>query len=212
MNALCELCDRSAVERIHGGCQRRLDGRLEALPPAWRALALWLTPAPGGGRSGAPTRDEAPLPVRLDVLDLRARGGIERLTEWERDWRELLGWTQLPFRGSVEETIKGTVTFLRNNLIWACENHPGIRDFDREVKQITGEIESIVDPPERSVRVGYCPTPLDDEEPCGAVLRYFPGNTVLSCPWCRASWATDEWLALAAAQSSAAELEAESAA
>lgn len=203
MNVLCELCDKPAAVRVHEGCRRRLGERLLTLPGAWRALAAFLAPPPATGRLGAPTRDEAPLPVRLDVLDLRARGGIERLTEWERDWRELLGWTRLPFRGSVEQTVEGTVTFLRNNLLWACEEHPGIRDFDREVGQIISEIRSIADPPERSVRVGYCPTRLDDGEPCGAVLRYLPGAATIRCAWCRSEHGPSDWVALATAQGAA---------
>lgn len=205
MNALpttCEVCDYPSTVRVHDGCRERLDGRLKALPGAWRALALWLVPSPAGDHHGTRTRDEAPLPVRLNVLDLRARGGIERLAEWERDARELLHWPPPPFRGSIEQAVTGTVAFLRANLLWLCDQHPGIRDLDREVAEITASIASVVDPIEpadRPRRLGYCPTPLDGG-PCGAVVTLRPGAATATCRWCRADYPPDTWLALRAAQ------------
>lgn len=205
MNALpttCEVCDYPAAVRVHDGCRERLDGRLAALPGAWRALALWLVPSPAGDRQGARVRDEAPLPVRLDVLDLRARGGIERLADWERDSRELLRWPPPPFRGSVEQAVTGTVAFLRANLLWLCDQHPGIRDLDREVAEITAAIASVVDPVEpadRPRRLGYCAT-VTVEGYCGAVVTLRPGAATAPCRWCGTDWGPDRWLQLRAAQ------------
>lgn len=200
---LCELCDSPSAVRVHDGCRVRLDGRLAELPPAWRALAVFLVPGSTGDRNGRrPSRDEAPLPVRLDVLDLRARGGIQRLAEWERDTRELLGWSPPPFRGSVEQSVSGTVTFLRNNLLWLCDQHPAVRDLDREVYEITAEIRSVVDPidpADRPRRLGYCPQETVDG-PCGAVVVLPAGASTAVCRWCRTQWAPDQWLALRAAQ------------
>lgn len=198
--ALCELCEAPSTLRVHDGCRERLDGHLKALPGAWRALALFLTPAPATASIGRPTRDEAPLPVRLDVLDLRARGGIERLAEWERDWRNLLGWSPAPFRGTVEQTITGLVVFLRNNLLWACDQHPAIRDFNTEVRQVTTEIASVINPPEPSRRLGYCPSVDESGTLCGAVVRLAPGQTSASCSWCGASWGPERWIELRLAQ------------
>lgn len=199
---LCELCDSPSTVRVHDGCRARLDGRLAVLPGAWRALAVFLVPGSTGDRNGRPSRVEAPLPVRLDVLDLRARGGIQRLAEWERDTRDLLGWSPPPFRGTVEQTVTGTVTFLRNNLLWLCDQHPAVRDLDREVAEITAEIRSIVDPvdpADRPRRLGYCPTLLDGVL-CGAVISLAPGRSSAACRWCGSDWAPSRWLELAAAQ------------
>ncbi|MGK5733322.1 hypothetical protein, partial [Streptomyces sp. URMC 124] len=122
-------------------------------------------PRPGAATGAGPSQHTAPLPVSLDALDLRARGGIEGiLTSWERDVRDLLGWSPPPFRGTVEQQVDGAAALLRSNLDWICDQHPAAREFAAEIRQTAGHARALVDgeKPERRITV-TCP--------CGSTLR-----------------------------------------
>lgn len=196
----CELCDYPSTVRVHDGCQRRLDEHLASIPGLYAALGAFTAPVRRPGGTQGPKAVDAPLPLNLDVLDLRARGGFERLTDWEADTRSLLGWSPVPFRGSIEQTVTGAVKFLRNNLLWLCDQHPAVRDFDAEVRHMVSAALSIVNPPEPSRRLGYCPTIDESGVICGAVLRLGEGESTARCRWCGTSWAPDRWAELALAQ------------
>lgn len=185
----CELCDRPSRDRVHDGCRDRLDCHLAALPVLYRQLAEVLLPGRAGGDGRAGSR-AAPLPVNLDALDLRARGGIEGiLTSWERDCRDLLGWSPPPFRGTVEQQVEGAVIFLRGNLWWICDEHPAVREFAAEVRQITGRAGVVVtgEKPERRVKVAC---------PCGHTLSVTISTPGARCGGCGEQYGHTEVLQL----------------
>ncbi|MFI0914352.1 hypothetical protein [Streptomyces abikoensis] len=193
----CAICDRPARTRVHPGCRNRLDENLDALPGLYRRLADVLAPGRTGGDGRTASRT-APLPVRLDVLDLRARGGIEGiLTTWEADVREILGWAPPPFRGTIEQQVDGAAGFLRANLLWICDEHPAVRELAEEIRQTTGRARAFItgERPERRISVAC---------PCGGALRVTISTSGTRCPACGTQYGHTEALQLPLAERRAA--------
>ncbi|MFB7647164.1 hypothetical protein ACFC0S_16930 [Streptomyces sp. NPDC056084] len=193
----CEICRRPSVPRVHAGCQERLDDNLAQLPHRYRALAEALAPARRGsdGRTGSRT---APLPVNERVLDLRARGGIEGVvTSWERDARDLLGWSPPPFRGSIEQTIDGAVAFLLANTGWFCDQHPAIYEFAQDIRRLRSECDAILGGEPRPRRIPVtCP--------CGTVLRVTLDTPGRQCGGCGIQYGHSDLFELPLAERNAA--------
>ncbi|MBC9719719.1 hypothetical protein H9Y04_45420 [Streptomyces sp. TRM66268-LWL] len=191
-------------------CETRTNERLEELPGLREQLRDMLEPGVRGPRAVvSASRDGSLVPCSLDALNLVAVGGITAVLDaWVADWCDLLGW-QLPHLrntdpGACNTPITGAVTFLRNNLPWAAERHPAVDDFAHAVHQLWQHATSITDPPEPTVRIGYCPAVLDDGTECGATLRATPGDADFRCRWCNTTWAERHCLTLAATLHTAA--------
>ncbi|GGP55917.1 hypothetical protein [Streptomyces abikoensis] len=175
--ATCSLCLTPSGLPAHDRCRRRLSDALNELPDLYRALAAHLAP----GRTGAASRRGSrtpPLPLRLDVLDLRAWGGIEGiLTSWERDLCDRLGWATPPFRGTVEQQVDEAARLLRDNLDWIVGCHPAADDFASEIHAVVNQIKAVVtgETPERRLRLACT---------CGASLTITlstPGRRCIRC-------------------------------
>lgn len=189
----CAICDRPATYRVHPGCQQRLADNLNALPGLYRDLEQVLPAGRGHGDGPVSGSRHAPLPVRLDVLDLRARGGIEGiLTTWERDVRGLLGWCPPPFRGSIEQTVDGSARFLHDQVPWLCDQHPAVRELAQEIAATVGHARSAVtgERRERPLRV-VCAT-----DGCGGILRITLNCDGRRCPRCQTSYSHEQLLDL----------------
>lgn len=168
-------CARACRERVCTPCRRRLRSWLGWLPAAYDRLTDALEPVvgspdgrggPGGGR----------LPVNLAALDLVAPGGVvAHLHSWERDWRELRGFTAGPaFRGTQRQALDTVTGFLAAHLDWACEHHPAVAEFAVELAELRGRILAVV--PERPrQRWLVCP------ECENLTLRFREGDTYLEC-------------------------------
>ncbi|MFC5144276.1 DUF7341 domain-containing protein [Streptomyces aureoversilis] len=158
----CPVCKRLST-RPHDDCRHDLDRTLAQLPSLYHQLEQALPPGRRGTTSRAPSYGTR-LPVRLDSLDLRARGGIEGvLTCWETDVRHHLALPDTPYRGTVEQQINSAVTFLRGNLLWILDQHPAAGDFATDIHNITAHATTVItgEPRERRLRLAC---------PCGATL------------------------------------------
>lgn len=192
----CEICLNPSRVRAHDGCRDRLGDNLRRLPALYRALAAELAPGRGGdgGRAGSRT---APLPVRLDVLDLRSRGGVEGvLAGWVRDLCEREGW-EVPEYGSIEAAVDSYTAILIGNLAVLCDEHPAIRELAHEIAAVVRQCEAIVtgEKPARRVAVAC---------PCGNTLRVTIDTPGARCPTCETQYGHAEVLALPLAQRAAA--------
>ncbi|TVL89764.1 hypothetical protein [Streptomyces sp. SAJ15] len=181
-------------------CQRRTDEHLAALAGEHGLYAaLHGALAPGratmdGRVSGSRT---APLPLRLEPLNLSARGGVVTILQtWLIDWHEALGWRHPRWEGDLQQQCDQAVKALRNNLEWAATEHPAFSEFGAEVsaltracrRQVTGE------PPERRIAV-LCA--------CGATLRVTISTPGARCS-CGAQYGRTEVLELPLALRNAA--------
>ena len=196
----CVRCRHSSPNRLCERCTQVVDGQLADLPGLYAKLAGFLAPGAAAGGEGFSHPIEAPLPVRLGPLSLRGAGGIVGvLAAWESDWRDLLGWSATPARGRIEQAVEGHALFLRNNLLWCADQHPAAGEFAREIAELHGVCRREIDGPSDSRPIGYCPTILDDQAPCGTRLFAYPYSPVIRCRYCGTSWEGSAWLTLAEA-------------
>lgn len=193
----CEICLRPATSRVHDGCRQQIRETLTELPTLYAALADALQPVRRG--DGGPTGSgrAAPIPCNLEALDLRARGGIEGvLATWAADLCEREQW-QLPQYGSVEAAVDEYAGLLIRNLGIICDEHPAVREFAGEIRQIAGQARRLItgERPPRRIPV-VCP--------CGTVLKVTLDTPGARCAGCEMQYGPAEVLQLPMAERSAA--------
>lgn len=207
---LCGLCEQQ-LEHGHlcSGCARATIQRLDRMPKLWAALAAFL--APGGGTSpqyGRTAPVEAPLPVREDALNLRAAGGIAGVLE---DWRNAMqadrGWGPPSIPTDIGRRVTVAARGLSMSMDWIAADWPQAGEMATEVRRLEADVLTIVDPedPEerrhrRGTRIGHCVAALADEQVCGAILRAYPGDALLTCAWCGTEYGPEQYLMLKALQ------------
>jgi hypothetical protein len=209
----CGLCERQLE---HGylcpGCTLATTQRLDRMPLLWDALVAFL--APGGGvapQYGRTRAAEAPLPVRENVLNLRAAGGIAGVLE---DWRDAMqadrGWGVPAVPADVGRRVVVAARALSMNIEWIAAAWPLAGEMALEVRGLERDVLSIVDPEDpidrrhrHGTRIGLCVAQFVDSEVCGAVLRSYPGEETLTCRWCATEYGPDDYLMLKALQPAA---------
>ncbi|WNI16936.1 hypothetical protein [Actinacidiphila sp. ITFR-21] len=200
----CLLCEGPELEeyRLCSGCTRATLNRLHRAPRLYRALEMLLPPASRPPRldSGGSGAAEAPLPMSVELLDLRGPGGIVgTLEDWHAALAEDRGWGVPVVRGSIETRLQLAASRLAASIEWIAASWPAAGDFAREIRDLEHGVLSMISPPERDRRLGYCATAVDGVL-CGSVVRLPPGETVATCSWCRTPWGPDRWMELRAAQ------------
>lgn len=142
---LCVICQHRTPEQpmVCDGCRRRMIDDLTNLVAAWQSLSA--EPGKGATVRVSGTR-EKPLGVKVAALDLMlparhirpirdiygdqtgAQPVAVLLDSWVRDWAELRG-EHLP-----APTVSNLAAWLDIRLDWACDEHPAIDDYAREVR------------------------------------------------------------------------------
>lgn len=202
---LCGLCERDLEAAVLcAGCTLATVERLTALPDLYRALATFLPPSASGPRIRVSTsRGGAPMPVAEEPLILRGPGGMVAVVE---DWRSALhadlGWSEPRRHGSFEERLARAVKGVRDNILFIAEAWPVAGAFAEEIRDLYREARSVVDPPEKTIRLGSCPAVYEDGTLCGAALRVPAGAAEVVCRWCGTGYPPNTWLELRAAQGS----------
>ncbi|WP_431999286.1 hypothetical protein [Streptomyces sioyaensis] len=189
LDAPAQLCD---------GCARGLDVRLGELPAQYLLLATHLRP--GAGRSDGPVAlvREAPLPVREDVLDMRAEGGLVTVLEgWREAMQNARGWGQPACTGSIERRVMAAARGLQLNIEWIAAEFPGAGDMAREIRALAGQAAALLDPAPPTLRVGDCAADLGGGDICGAPLRVPAGTAEVRCRRCGTDYPPNTWLTLA---------------
>lgn len=209
MSASCGLCDRDLeAGYLCPGCTLGTARRLDRAPKLYEALAAFLHPGGRRPELGRSRPTEAPLPIAEPAFNLRGPGGIVGVLE---DWRSAMqadrGWGQPAIVGNTERRIVVAARALSLNMDWIVSSWPMAGAFAEEIRDLERDVASIVnprDPAERPKRLGPCPAVLEgvggEDALCGAVLLLRPGQTLVSCSWCGASWGPDRWVLLALAQ------------
>lgn len=214
----CVVCQRREADgpQVCRSCPPWLDGLLVEIVELYALAPSAVIPTRGGGPKVSGSR-EAPVPARLDVVDLLDQARVPNpsdqarehpedqighhsvataLDQWVRDWitYDWCHGDHLPV-----PTVSTLVGWLRVRLEDACDRHPAIDDFAVEIRQV----RSILSGALRSTRhsgepIGRCPIQFDSGERCGATLYAEPYVDHISCPRCGTNWPRVKWLALAA--------------
>ncbi|MGW2260090.1 hypothetical protein ACWCXE_20070 [Streptomyces sp. NPDC001780] len=169
------------------------------MPVLYRGLGALLTPAAAGapgrsGRGGPP-----PLPVSLDVLDVRGPGGMVAVLEsWVDAVRAERGRPEPPHVGSAEGRVDRAAGELLGHMPWIAVSWPEAGEFAAEIRELARTAATMIRPPvpERGTRIGHCPAVYENGTLCGAVLRLAPGERVVTCTWCGCSYPPATWAGL----------------
>ncbi|MEW2575357.1 hypothetical protein [Streptomyces syringium] len=188
----CGICPRVLwVDEQHRyacrPCERRITEHLVQLPALVQDLHRLLIPGAHSSVGGYRARpgSKAAAPINLHVLDV-ITSATATLDSWLRDWHERLSWDAPAYRN---DPLTEAATALRANLPWAVEQHPAVFEFAAEVAELYRTATGLLDPAKRARPIGHCPAPAaDGRHACGAVLRYVPGATTVTCRWCRTTW------------------------
>lgn len=200
----CLLCERPLGDAyLCPSCSADLADRLGRLPALYAALGSMLTPerGSGGGRTAAAV--EAPLPLRVDVVDVRAEFAV--LEVWAR---ALVQDRQQPAPAPAGDDLGARVaaacTALAAAVPWIAGTWPAAEDLAREVRALHDDACSVVGTEDLPARMGRCPQ-LVHGTPCGAELLLPAGAQVLTCPWCQARFPPGTWGMLKVEQRKAAQ-------
>ncbi|MFD5975541.1 hypothetical protein [Streptomyces bacillaris] len=180
-------------------CTTRLTGQLQQLPRMYEALAGHLAPGSGSGQGRSSKGGPAPLPVRIDVLDLRAE--FEAVCGWLSAVHDARGLRAPRLAGDTLTRLHTAVAGLLAHMPWIVV-WPYAHDLATEIGDLHRSASSVVDPDPRprGRRIGHCQSIDTSGTICGAVLRLAPGETVVRCDWCGMSWPPATWTQLRAWQ------------
>jgi len=186
-------------------CEDRTAARIAELPALFRQLDSTAALMKGARRAtnGSTGSRTAPIPPRLDVLNLVGPGGVAaRLSAIEDAWRQTLGWTVAPWRGNPAQAVPQLAEFLANNLLWACSSYQEIGQDVDDLWRLHGECAALVNDERRPgrVQIGNCPVRVGDGV-CWTPLTATAASHRVRCGGCGTRWETiGEWRDLRAAQ------------
>ena len=199
----CELCERPAGDAyLCPSCEQDTADRLHRLPVLYAQLGAMLAPASSrdGGRGG--TVVVAPVPLRLDVADARAAFSI--LPTWARalaDDRRRPAPT--PGADDLGARVTAACAALAEARAWIAAEWPAAGDLAREVQELHDDARSVVGADDLPARMGLCPA-VQDGARCGALLVLSPGQQVIRCDWCGATYPPGVWAQLRREQAAVA--------
>ncbi|MET8080022.1 hypothetical protein [Streptomyces sp. NPDC005303] len=186
-------------------CEDVTATRIAELPALFRQLDTTAALMKGASRvsSGGSGTRTAPIPPRLDVLNLVGPGGVAaRLSAIEDAWRATLGWTVAPWRGNPAQAVPELAAFLANNLLWACSSYEEVGQDIDDLRRLHGECTALVNDERRPgrVQIGNCPARVDDGV-CWQPLTARADSHRVRCGACNSAWETiGEWRELRAGQ------------
>lgn len=211
---VCGLCEQQLEhDYLCPGCARATTERLERMPTLWAALAAWLAPGSGvSAQYGRTSPVEAPLPVRESALNLRAVGGIAGVLEdWRAAMQEDRGWGAPAVPAAIGHRVTVAARALAINMDWIVSSWPMAGDMAQEVRALERAAMSVVDPEDPDERrqrhgspIGRCVAQFPEGDVCGAELRSYPGQAVVSCASCGTAYGPDDYLLLKHLQPEAA--------
>ncbi|MDH6610296.1 hypothetical protein M2164_005931 [Streptomyces sp. SAI-208] len=191
-------------------CEDATAARIAELPALFARLDSTAALMKGANRvsSGSSGTRTAPIPPRLDVLNLVGPGGVAaRLSAIEDAWRSALGWTIAPWRGNPAQAMPHLAEFLTNNLLWACSSYEEVGQDIDDLRRLHAECAALVSGEQRPgrVQIGVCPIVVDDGW-CGTQLTASTSSHRIHCGGCGARWETlGEWRELRTMQEAMAE-------
>lgn len=194
----CELCERplygaAASAYLCPGCAQSTAERLGELAGMYERLEEMLLPA-ARCEYRSSRAIHSPVIVPMDVAD--ARGSMATaLGSWHRALYDALEWQAPPLIERQADRIAAAVKALLVNVPWIAGSWPAAGDFAREIRELHGDVSTVVRSKDRGTRMGNCPTQVDGVR-CGAILRLPVGGSRIACPWCGASWEPEQWVEL----------------
>jgi len=196
-------------------CGDRTLARITELPHLFRQLDTTAALMKGARRAtnGGSGSRTAPIPARLDVLNLVGPGGVvAALQEIEDSWRKTLEWAPVVhadeyrvfalWRTDPARMVPAHAKFLADNLLWACGSYESVGQDIETICRLHAECTALVRDERRPgrVQIGNCPVRVGDSL-CWTPLTATAASHRVRCGGCNTRWETiGEWRELRAAQ------------
>lgn len=181
-------------------CTTRLVDRLTALPRLYTELGGHLAPGSSSGEGRSSKGGPAPLPLRVDILDMRRE--FETVSGWLSAVHDDRRMRTPRLAGDTLTRLHTAVAGLLAHMPWIVSGWPAAGDLAAEIADLHRSAASVVDPDPRprGRRIGHCPAIDPSGAICGSVLHLMPGETVIVCPWCTCAFPPAMWTQLKAWQ------------
>jgi hypothetical protein len=148
----CAVCDRTAETRTCVSCQARIRGLLAQIPEQYVFLAMSRQREQRSGDGRSSTRLHAPLPGRLDTLNLVGPYARQSVTDAEDQIGEapvlavLETWCQVVTEERRLTPVRTHVSTLTNRLLthlgWICDQ-VWVVDFELELRELMRAVKGI---------------------------------------------------------------------
>lgn len=210
---LCVICGRREPRAglVCDADFSRVRADLAEIPDLHADLPAALIPERGAGQAVTGSR-EAPLPIRLDVVDLALPARHAPVRDWWQDQTGYLSvatvldswaldWLGTRAQGECrpEPRVQTLAGWLDARLPWACDYHHAVDEFARDLSDLTAALRAIVGEATDREYLGPCPVMRASGHPCGGRLSGSPWVEVVECPRCSTRWERRKWLLLGAA-------------
>jgi hypothetical protein len=158
----CTVCaKRDPVDPpVCPGCRVRLAGWLREIPALYAdVLARDDVLRRAGGHGRVSGTHEAPVPIRVDAVDLTAAARVVHLVGrdsfddqtghpsvaavldgWVRDWRDVRNKGE----GLPDPQVPVLARWLGDRLDWACDHHPAVDEFADELRQLRSALYGVL--------------------------------------------------------------------
>lgn len=202
------LWDNELDRLVCWPCEERTAQRLAELPTLFQQLNTTAMLMKGARGSSGPTSGTrtAPIPPRLDVLNLIGPGGLAtQLRDIEDAWRKAFGRRIAPWAGSPAQAVPVHAGFLAINLRRACETYQSIGQDINDLRRLHSQCKALIEHKPRTgqVKIGLCPALLEGRR-CAQQLYANTRSFKTACETCGTSWEGEhEWRELRAAQQQA---------
>jgi hypothetical protein len=204
MDAACTVCATGLYDTEQQTCRpctERVAANLAALAGPnglYARLSASLHPGSSSGGPAVSGSRTAPVPLRLEVLNLQTERGpvIGALEQWVRDW-ETYGRATVDEAGTLQQRLDHAVGTLRFNLNWAAASHPAFADFADETWVIVRRCRTATGAEKPPVKVPVACY-------CGQILRVSLDMEGIECRHCGSEYGHGEMLKLTPARRAAA--------
>ncbi len=188
--ANCVICSGQAFGRMAcGHCETKMRDQLTDILEFYALAEGELAP----GRTGSGSSTETSIGVRIAALDfLAGHDVVAVLGLWEREWQEHYELTISADTVRPTVTLLSAVTFLKAWLPTACQSHPAIDDFAREVRENWSLARAAARRAPAQKHTITCPSDDDSREDgiCGYRISINPEklNNDVICKRCGTEW------------------------
>lgn len=193
----CPICHRHTEHLICNNCWAYTIDRLKQFPKKYDELDDELMPSRGKVSERVGGSKEPPLPLRLEVLHLRAGGISKPLMAHEQRIRIEQRHTRITFRGEEHNRITISCQYLTAQADWIFDNYTDVDVLAKEINDIYKKINIVLGYKSDLMTIGTCPTLLDDGQVCGAKLQVNPTTLTnfgdIKCKACGAVWESNKW-------------------
>jgi len=193
----CFNCRKDSQRDICQSCWRFAMLQLVKFPDLYHDLEKELVPSTGKKGERVSGSKTAPLPVRIETLNMRSGGISIPLMRHEEMMREIRNETRITFRGQEINKITMTCEYIFNREEWAYNEYKSAVDLATVIISTYNKIMFILGKKSDEIIIGKCPTINKEDEVCGAKLKIDPTQlertSEIKCRRCGTVWESHQW-------------------